>query len=57
MWSLFWAFIFTAFSAAWFVTSGYLSYAWSDGDDRARGRFQGLFLVLYFIIIYAVFMW
>lgn len=55
MFDLIWIAVFTAFSAAWFVASGFLSYAWSNGDERTRTRFHGLMLALYFVAAYLLF--
>jgi hypothetical protein len=52
-----WILLYTAFSAAWFVASGFLSYAWSNGDERRRARFMAVSLALYFAITYLVFMY
>lgn len=56
MGDLLWILAFSAFSAVWFVVSGFLAYAWSDGKEPTRGRFHGLFLALYFLLVYVLFM-
>ena len=53
---LLWILLFAAFSAVWLIASGFLAYAWSDGNERTQGRFYALFLALYSVLVYVLFM-
>jgi hypothetical protein len=44
----------TLLSLAYLASAGFISFAWSNGDQKVATRFGTLFAVIYFLLIYAI---
>jgi ABC-type multidrug transport system permease subunit len=44
----------TLLTLAYLAGVGFISFAWSNGDQQTANRFGTLFVIIYFLVVYAL---